>query len=144
MRKLIFLSIVSIVFGGIIYTGFRSSSIILFNWIEYIGLINLVENLRIFTLEYKDSLPLWFLYSLPDGLWMFSYSCIVLVIWKMEVTKHSLLCILSLLMFSIIFEILQYYQYVNGTFDIIDIIFFIFGGLLPLYINQKIKHETLY
>ena len=62
----------------------------------------------------------------------------------MEVTKYSLLCILSLLMFSIIFEILQYYQYVNGTFDIIDIIFFIFGGLLPLYINQKIKHETLY
>ena len=144
MRKLIFLSIVSIVFGGIIYTGFRSSSIILFNWIEYIGLINLVENLRIFTLEYKDSLPLWFLYSLPDGLWMFSYSCIVLVIWRMEVTKYSLLCILSLLMFSIIFEILQYYQYVNGTFDIIDIIFFIFGGLFPLYINQKIKHEKLY
>jgi len=139
MRKLIFLSILSILFGGVIYIAFRSSSIILFKWIDYIVLIDPVENLRIVTLPYKEYLPDWFLYSLPDGLWMFSYSCIVLVIWKRKITKYSLLWLLSLPMISILFEVLQYYDYFNGTFDIIDIIFYIFGAVLPILINKKMK-----
>jgi hypothetical protein len=139
MRKLIFLSILSILFGGAIYIALRSSSIILFKWIDYIMLIDPVENLRIVTLPYKEYLPEWFLYSLPDGLWMFSYSCIVLVIWKRKITKYSLLWLLSLPMISILFEVLQYYDYFNGTFDIIDIVFYIFGSLLPILINKKIK-----
>ena len=139
MRKLIFLSILSILFGGVIYIAFRSSSIILFKWIDYIVLIDPVENLRIVTLPYKEYLPDWFLYSLPDGLWMFSYSCIVLVIWERKITKYSLLWLLSLPMISILFEVLQYYDYFNGTFDIIDIIFYIFGSLLPILINKKTK-----
>ena len=139
MRKLTFLSIFSILFGGFIYIAFRSSSIILFKWIDYIVLIDPVENLRIVTLPYKEYLPDWFLYSLPDGLWMFSYSCIVLVIWKRKITKYSLLWLLSLPMISILFEVLQYYDYFNGTFDIIDIIFYIFGSLLPILINKKTK-----
>ena len=139
MRKLIFLSILSILFGGVIYIAFRISSIILFKWIDYIVLIDPVENLRIVTLPYKEYLPDWFLYSLPDGLWMFSYSCIVLVIWKSKITKYSLLWLLSLPMISILFEALQYYDYINGTFDVIDIIFFIFGSLLPILINKKLR-----
>jgi hypothetical protein len=139
MRKLIFLSILSILFGGVIYIAFRSSSIILFKWIDYIMLIDPVENLRIVTLPYNEYLPDWFLYSLPDGLWMFSYSCIVLVIWERKITKYSLLWLLSLPMISILFEVLQYYDYFNGTFDIIDIIFYIFGSLLPILINKKTK-----
>jgi len=139
MRKLTFLSIFSILFGGFIYIAFRSSSIILFNWMDYIVLIDPIENLRIVTLPYKEYLPDWFLYSLPDGLWMFSYSCIVLVIWKRKITKYSLLWLLSLPVISILFEVLQYYHYINGTFDVIDIIFFIFGALLPILINKKMK-----
>ena len=144
MRKLIFLSILSILFGGVIYIAFRSSSIILFKWMDYLLLIEPIENLRIVTLPYKEYLPDWFLYSLPDGLWMFSYSCIVLVIWKRKITKHSLLWLVSLPVISIFCEILQYYHYINGTFDVIDIILFIFGALLPILINKKIKNETLY
>ena len=139
MRKLIFLSILSILLGGVIYIAFRSSSIILFKWIDYIVLIDPVENLRIVTLPYKEYLSEWFLYSLPDGLWMFSYSCIVLVIWKRKITKYSLLWLLSLPMISILFEVLQYYNYFNGTFDIVDIFFFLMGSLLPILINEKCK-----
>ena len=142
MRKLIFLSILSILLGGVIYIAFRSSSIILFKWIDYIVLIDPVENLRIVTLPYKEYLPKWFLYSLPDGLWMFSYSCIVLVIWKRKITKYSLLWLLSLPMISILFEVLQYYNYFNGTFDIVDIFFFLMGSLLPILINKKMKNEN--
>jgi hypothetical protein len=142
MRKLIFLSILTILLGGVIYIAFRSSSIILFKWIDYIVLIDPVENLRIVTLPYKEYLSKWFLYSLPDGLWMFSYSCIVLVIWKRKITKYSLLWLLSLPMISILFEVLQYYNYFNGTFDIVDIFFFLMGSLLPILINKKMKNEN--
>ena len=144
MRKLIFLSILSILFGGAIYIGFRSSSIILFDWIDYIKLINIVENFRFFTLQYQDYFPHWFLYSLPDGLWMFSYSCIILIIWKRKINKYSIIWLLILPILSILIEFLQYYDYVNGTFDILDIVFFIFGSLLPILINKKIKNRNTY
>jgi len=140
MRKLIFLSILSIVFGGVIYIAFRSSSIILFKWIDYIVFTDLVENFRQITLPYTECLPDWFLYCLPDGLWMFSYSSIVLVIWKQRITKYSLLWLLSLPIISIMFEVLQYYDYFQGTFDILDIIFYLLGSLLPILINQTIKN----
>ena len=140
MRKLIFLSILSIVFGGVIYIAFRSSSIILFKWIDYIVFTDLVENFRQITLPYTECLPDWFLYCLPDGLWMFSYSSIVLVIWKQRITKYSLLWLLSLPIISIMFEVLQYYDYFQGTFDILDIIFYILGSLLPILINQTFKN----
>ena len=126
-------------FGGFIYIGFRSSNIILFNWINYTGFLDLVYDLRIITLPYKERLPDWFLYCLPDGLWIFSYVCFVLIIWKRKITKYSLLWILSLPLIFILCEFLQYYGCVPGTFDVFDIIFFIFGALLPILVNKKIN-----
>ena len=145
MRKLIFLSTLSIFFGGVIYIAFRSSSIILFKWLYDIPVIDdFVKNLRISTLPYKEYIPDWFLYSLPDGLWMFSYSCIILIIWKRVINKYSLIWLLILPILSILIEFLQYYDYFNGTFDVLDIVFFIFGSLLPILINKKIKNRNTY
>ena len=145
MRKLILLSTLSIFFGGVIYIAFRSSSITLFKWLYDIPVIDdFVKNLRISTLPYKEYIPDWFLYSLPDGLWMFSYSCIILIIWKMEINKYSLIWLLILPILSILIEFLQYYDYFNGTFDVLDIVFFIFGSLLPILINKKIKNRNTY
>ena len=145
MRKLIFLSTLSIFFGGVIYIAFRSSSIILFKWLYDIPVIDdFVKNLRISTLPYKEYIPDWFLYSLPDGLWMFSYSCIILIIWKRVINKYSLIWLLILPILSILIEFLQYYDYFKGTFDVLDIVFFIFGSLLPILINKKIKNRNTY
>ena len=145
MRKLILLSTLSIFFGGVIYIAFRSSSIILFKWLYDIPVIDdFVKNLRISTLPYKEYIPDWFLYSLPDGLWMFSYSCIILIIWKRVINKYSLIWLLILPILSILIEFLQYYDYFNGTFDVLDIVFFIFGSLLPILINKKIKNRNTY
>ena len=145
MRKLIFLSTLSIFFGGVIYIAFRSSSITLFRWLYNIPVIDdFVKNLRITTFTYKEYIPDWFLYSLPDGLWMFSYSCIILIIWKREINKYSLIWLLILPILSIMIEFLQYYDYFDGTFDILDIVFFIFGSLFPILINKKIKNRNTY
>ena len=145
MRKLILLSTLSIFFGGVIYIAFRSSSITLFKWLYDIPVIDdFVKNLRISTLPYKEYIPDWFLYSLPDGLWMFSYSCIILIIWKRVINKYSLIWLLILPILSILIEFLQYYDYFNGTFDVLDIVFFIFGSLLPILINKKIKNRNTY
>ena len=141
MRKLIFLSIFSILFGGGIYIAFRTTGILFFRWLDYLLLIEPIESLREVTLTYRLFLPNWFLYCLPDGLWMFSYSCIVLVIWDGKITKNSLFWLISLPLISVFCEILQYYHYINGTFDMVDIILFIFGSLLPIFINQKMKNE---
>ena len=139
IRKLIFLSILSILFGGFIYVAFRSDSIVLFSWIDYIGFAEPIDNLRLKTLPYKDGVPDWVLYSLPDGLWLFSFSSAVMVIWEMEITRYSLILLLSILILVISLEALQYYNIINGTFDIIDVIFFIFGAVLPMWVFKKTK-----
>ena len=137
IRKLIILSILSILFGGFIYVAFRSDSIILFSWIDYIGFTELIDNLRLKTLPYKDGVPDWVLYSLPDGLWLFSFSSAVMVIWEGEITRYSLILLLSMLILVISLEVLQCYNIIDGTFDIIDIIFFIFGAVLPVWVFKK-------
>ena len=143
MKKLLYLSILSIFFGGFIYIAFRSENIILFKWINSIYLIDPVQDLRKITLPYKDNLYNWFLYSLPDGLFIFSYTCAMLVIWERKFTKKSTLWILTLPLISILIEILQYNNYIIGTFDIFDIIFYIFGLIIPILINLIInKNET--
>jgi len=140
IRKLIFLSILSILFGGFIYVAFRSDSIILFSWIDYIGFTESIDNLRLKTLPYKDIFPDWVLYSLPDGLWLFSFSSAVMVIWERELKLYSFIIWISMLILVISLEILQYYNIINGTFDIIDIIFFIFAAILPVWIFKKTKN----
>ena len=140
IRKLIFLSILSILFGGLIYLAFRSDGIILFSWIDYIGLTESIDNLRLKTLPYKDDFPDWVLYSLPDGLWLFSFSSAIMVIWERELKLHAFIIWISMLILVVFLEILQYYNIINGTFDIVDIIFFIFGAILPVWIFKKTKN----
>lgn len=61
--------------GGSIYILFRPKSLQMFNWIDNLGLTNLVNRLR----EDVSELSLGHitLYSLPDGLWLASYIIMV-------------------------------------------------------------------
>ncbi len=142
MKKNLLLSFLSILIGGLIYLAFRSTDIILFKFLNYLGLKNLIYDLRHFTYEFKFFLPNWFLYSLPDGLWLFSYQCIVLIIWKFNLNKSSLFWLFILPVLFILVEFFQLYGILKGTFDWFDILFFIFGSLLPIIINKKYINES--
>ncbi|OPC54799.1 hypothetical protein [Elizabethkingia bruuniana] len=84
----------------------------------------------------KVNLPYWIKYNLPDGLWSFSLTVLVLMIWDWRLTKNAYFWILIILFVSLILEI--YF----GTFDIFDVLFLIIGILSPfLFFRKKIIYK---
>jgi hypothetical protein len=60
----------------------------MFNWFSSVNLSESISNLRLFTFPLSDLFPNWFLYSLPDGLWLFSCTSILLVIWNNRISNQ--------------------------------------------------------
>lgn len=81
-------------------------------------------------------MPLWVIYNLPDALWLFSYLLYIDAIWSNSF-HNSLykLFFWSIPIFSILLEFLQLANFIPGTFDIVDIMFYIISVLLVLIID---------
>ena len=143
-NKLIFGSIASLILGTSVYILFRSSNLKVFSWLDLLGINILESNIRKSALEISPSLPKWILLSLPDGLWLFSYVCLMLYIWKNSVTIQNLFWITIIPVIAIGSEIARYFGLLQGTFDFTDLLLYILGGVLPLLIfknsiNYKLK-----
>ncbi|PWB25196.1 hypothetical protein DCO46_09670 [Flavobacterium sp. HTF] len=123
--------------GSLIYILFRSSNLKMFIWFEKLNLLNTIIKLRRFTIYYADSLPNIILYSLPDGLWLFSYVSLVLFLWRNEIKHENLFWIFSIPIISITSELGQIIKLVPGTFDLSDLVMYLLGTLLPFLIYQK-------
>ncbi|MET3537027.1 hypothetical protein SAMN05216324_105157 [Chryseobacterium limigenitum] len=75
-----------VILGGFIYIIFRPESLIMFRWFKYLSIsneINIIQNLRNIY-----SFPPWLVYSLPDGLWIFSYTTLSLEIWRYSISRN--------------------------------------------------------
>ena len=75
-------------------------------------------------------LPDWFLYSLPDGLWLYAYMLIVRCLWYNDNSVIKVLFLSVLPVFAITIEVLQFLSLYFGTGDIIDIVFYLVFILL--------------
>lgn len=131
MKKNILLHIVlPLLIGGGIYIGFRSESLLLFQWIEYTGGIHLVSELRSFTTNIP--LPDWVLYSLPDALWLYAFTYSILLIWGKQINRLSLGCLGIVFILGIGHEVGQFYGMIAGTFDPVDLGLSMLALLIPL------------
>ena len=66
--------ILTLTAGASIYLLFREKSLLMFDWLDiYFSFID-IEALRNSIKDLRPFLPEWFLYSLPDGLWVFPLS----------------------------------------------------------------------
>lgn len=136
-KKLIFGSLTSLILGTSIYILFRASTLKVFSWLDFAGINILDSSIRKSALEFSDYIPGWILLSLPDGLWLFSYVCLLLYIWKNSVTIQNLLWISIVPVIAVGSEIAQYFGMLQGTFDSIDLLLYILGGILALLIFKK-------
>lgn len=134
----------TIMLGGLIYILFRSPSILMFEWLDQINLSKYVLELRSYIDSYSLILPNWFLYSLPDGLWLFSYISFLLIIWDNKVSKKNIFWILLLPIIAVSSELAQFMEIIPGTFDIVDLIFYIAGSVLPLLFFTNLKIFNYY
>lgn len=138
LRTIIFF--LPLILGGFIYIIFRTERLIMFRWFEYLNISNKISNIQ--NLRNISSFPNWFIYSLPDGLWMFSYTAASLEIWKHAITKQNIFWIFSIPIVAVLSEFLQIFKIIPGTFDFIDLTFYLLGILFPSYISTKIIFNT--
>lgn len=88
----------------------------------------------------------WIRFNLPDLLWVFGFTSVMLIIWKGVQSKIKLLYIILPLFIGVASELLQYFNPNFGTFDLSDIFFYTFGSLTSILtlktINQYEKQIT--
>lgn len=112
--------------GALIYLVSRTNDIYLNQAIALSGTRNLLQPFLSFV-----HMPHWMIYSLPDGLWMFSLTMIMLYIWNFKLTRQSFPWLLTSLCCGIGFELLQKFHYVFGTFDFLDLVTILIGIPCP-------------
>lgn len=132
------IAILTMIIGGLIYILFRTQTLIMFDWFKILLLEEHIENIRLTTMTYSENLPDWLLFSFPDGLWLFSYITLILVVWKNQINKHSIIWILVVPFYAIILEIGQLLDYWKGTFDFNDLLFYSMGIISPFIIYNNL------
>lgn len=117
--------------GCMIYLLYRPKSILLFDIINKLGLMENVNTIResskLFTL------PDIVIYCIPAGLWTASYLMMIYSNTKFLSRKYRLLISLPLPVSAIILEFFQLWGWCPGTFDIYDLICYV----IPLIIFIK-------
>ena len=109
----------------------------MFKWFENINIDNLTNSIRaeFIRIEY----PYWVKYNLPDFLWVFSFTSLMLIIWNKKIVSENISYIIFPASVGVLSEIGQLFGIINGTFDLMDILFYSLGGLLStlIFINAK-------
>lgn len=86
----------------------------------------------------NTSVPQWFIYSLPDGLWSFAYMQIMVVVWnKSPNVKLKLLFIFIIPVLGIIVEFLQFSDVFYGTGDLSDIALYMISIIIFCMTSKK-------
>jgi len=84
------------------------------------------------------ALPDFIIYSLPEGLWVFSVTLISKDLF-LKIGRVTILLLYVPLLFSIGLEFLQYFHVTNGRFDFWDILVSVFFWFIASYL---VSHEN--
>lgn len=117
--------------GGMIYVLYRPDNILLFRVTDSLGMKPLIDVARLSASQVK--LPLFVINSLPAGLWAASYLMMMYITTRFHTRKVRLMLALPLPITAIVLEIMQYFGWCHGTFDIYDLLCYI----VPLFIFIK-------
>lgn len=128
-----------ITIGGFIYVFFRSKTLRLFFWLEKIGVLGITNDIRLIVYPLKRYLPEWFLNSLPDGLWVYSFSAMLFLVWKDFFIQNKILLMLPFVM-VLVLEAMQLFEIINGTFDVMDVVTSLIMNLVLIKI-LKVKYN---
>jgi len=107
--------------GFMIYLLSRANDIIAYKWIP-------IQ----FSFKKLSWLPYWVKYNLPDGLWLYALTTLMILLWKRKINIHSSGWIFSGFIIAVITEFGQKYGYVPGTFDWMDLVFYLIAMFLAI------------
>ena len=131
---IVIIAIIALSVGGMIYVFFRPESIMMFKWFPFLGVVH--KQISVFRTIH---LPDFLVYSIPDGLWLFSYILLIGVIWNFNYHRGMFL-IMLLPVYAISYEMLQLCHFVPGYFDILDFVAYVVATLLGISVIIMSNH----
>lgn len=129
------LGLMLLALGCGIYLLFRSKTLYIYVWCKSLGLSGYIDALRIVLFQW--SLPDFIKYSLPDGLYCAAYLFIMDAIWREEKGPTKYIILSTIPVITISSELLQYFGFIRGTFDLADLICYTVPSLIFLMIEFK-------
>ncbi len=136
-------TLIPLIFGGLIYLTYRVETLKMFRWFDNIGATDFIIFLRTNEILQAISLPQWVKFSLPDALWIFSFTYFMLTIWKFKITKSSAFWIFLAPTIGLFSEIGQLIGLFPGTFDLIDLVLLIVAMAIPFFQLVIINFKTI-
>ena len=133
-------TLIPMIIGGFIYIIFREKNLIMFSWFDYFGAYDIIDYLRLNFIGYN--IPNWLLFNYPDGVWIYSFVSLMIVVWDKTKSNIRFLWFGIAPILGIFAEMGQYFRIVPGTYDRLDLIFCLIGSLLPFILikyNRVIK-----
>lgn len=113
--------------GMLIYIFLRPGDPFFKQWFHETALVNDASFLNM-----AHTMPQWILFSLPDGLWMFSMVLIIFAIWDFKLHRRSLVWLALAIVIGLLFELGQAVHLVRGHFDPMDLVLMLFASLIPI------------
>lgn len=119
---------ISLFIGSFIYIVWRSKNIMVFLFIEKLGMMGLIDKLR----DTLSHIPIndFILYSLPDLCWVYSFTIYLGIYTGVFTKRNQLLILLIPVFFGVGSEIGQHKLFFNlipGTFDLMDVVAYSLG-----------------
>jgi hypothetical protein len=89
-------------------------------------------------LSWSKYLPNWVLFNLPDGLWSYAFVSFTLILWQNNTSLSAKFWIMTAFLLGIVLEIGQYFGFISGTFDWLDVlIYLLFNTFSIIQFNSK-------
>ena len=111
-----------IILGAGIYSLWRSKRLLVFTWYGWLGLQPPLLALRANLAGVRHFLPDFVLYSLPDALWVYSFTFLMQSVWFRHSRSYGrTFWILLPVSLAVGAEVGQLLKVVPGTFDLMDI-----------------------
>ncbi len=142
-KSIFILAFLSLLAGGAIYLLLRPGMIRFLSWLDTFGLNTLVEFVKIHCKQSYQSVPAWVVFSLPNGLWAFSYTLIILHIWLDHNSVVKYLWFVSIPVVGMGHETLQYLRVIPGTFCVVDLTLCAAGILVAVITAHLIGRRPL-
>lgn len=131
----------AVLIGGLIYILCRPAEYSFFHWIRSLGFGGELSFLRAHSLPLGRRLPEWIIFSLPDGLWSFAYTLIILTIWTGSKSAIRYAWYASVPLLVIGSELLQVIG-IGGTFCLTDFILATAGLLAGIATTKVTLNKT--
>ena len=122
--------ITPLMIGGLVYIAWRTPGLQFFAWIKELHMHELIYVIRDSASSWRSVLPGWVLYSLPDGLWSYSFTATIQLLWTDLDHREGRYWRTLPIVIIPGYEALQYLGVVSGTFDWVDLLFSVFACIL--------------